>query len=86
MVEPESSLKIKENTSLTLQCKAKSYPEVTSFTWMKWIDGKPVILQNTQTFTLESVSPSDSGQYSCRATNAIGPGNSQQAVVHVLCE
>ncbi|TWW80128.1 B-cell receptor CD22 B-lymphocyte cell adhesion molecule [Takifugu flavidus] len=84
MVQPESGLNIKENTSLTLQCNAKSYPEVTSFTWMKWIDGKPVILQNTQTFTLESVSPSDSGQYSCRATNAIGTGNSQQAVVHVL--
>lgn len=85
-VQPESSLNVKENTSLTLQCNAKAYPEVMSFTWMKWNIGKPKILQNTQTFTLESVSPSDSGQYSCSATNAIGTGNSLQAVVHVMCE
>lgn len=86
MVQSESGLTVGENMSLTLHCIAKSHPEVFLFRWMKMIDGKSEIIQNGQTITLNSVSPSDSGFYSCAATNEIGTGRSQQAAVKVKCE
>lgn len=85
-VQSESGLSVGENMSLTLHCIAKSHPEVISFHWMKTIDGKSEIIWNGQTFTLNSVSPSDSGLYSCAATNQIGTGSSQQTAVKVKCE
>ncbi|KAM6936527.1 B-cell receptor CD22 [Lycodopsis pacificus] len=82
-VKAQPALVVVENTSLTLDCSARSYPPVTSVTWMKMTDGKSKILQRTQTFTLNSVSPSDSGLYICEASNAIGSGNSTQTEVKV---
>lgn len=85
-VQSESSLSVGENMSLTLHCFAKSHPEVILFRWMKMIDGKSEIIWNGQTMTLNSVSPSDSGLYSCTATNKIGTGSSQQVAVKVKCK
>ncbi|XP_031708901.1 B-cell receptor CD22 isoform X2 [Anarrhichthys ocellatus] len=82
-VKAQPALVVDENKSLTLDCSARSYPPVTSVTWMKVTDGKSKILQRTQTFTLNSVSPSDSGLYSCEASNDIGTGNSKQTEVKV---
>ncbi|KAA8591824.1 hypothetical protein FQN60_017198, partial [Etheostoma spectabile] len=82
-VKAEPALVVNENKSLTLRCSAQSHPPVTSITWMKMIDGKSKILQNGQTFIRTSVSPSDSGLYSCAASNDIGTGNSQKAEVKV---
>lgn len=86
MVQSEPDLSVAENTSLTLRCFAKSHPEVFEFRWMKMIDGKSEIIWKGQKITLYSVSPSDSGFYSCSATNKIGTGTSQQAEVKVKCE
>lgn len=86
MVQSESDLSVGENTSLTLHCIAKSHPETFEFRWMKTIDGKSEIIGKGQKITLYSVSPSDSGFYSCSATNEIGTGTSQQAKVKVKCE
>lgn len=85
-VQSVSGLSVGENLSLTLDCIAKSHPKVFLFQWMKMIDGKSEAIGKGQTITLNSVSPSDSGLYSCAATNEIGTGRSQQAAVKVKCE
>ncbi|XP_059195063.1 B-cell receptor CD22 [Centropristis striata] len=83
-VEPRPSLVVKENTSLTLKCSVKSHPAATRVSWTKTTVGKgSEIIRTGLEFTLKSVSPSDSGKYSCTATNEIGTGNSQQAEVKV---
>ncbi|KAK9514184.1 hypothetical protein VZT92_027669 [Zoarces viviparus] len=82
-VKAQPALVVDENKSLTLDCSARSHPPVTSVTWMKITDGKSRILRKTQTFTLNSVSSSDSGLYICEASNAIGTGNSKQTEVKV---
>ncbi|XP_035862371.1 B-cell receptor CD22 isoform X2 [Sander lucioperca] len=82
-VKAEPALIVNENKSLTLRCSAQSHPPVTSVTWMKTTDGKSEIIRKGLTFILKSVSPSDSGLYSCAANNGIGTGNSQKAEVKV---
>ncbi|XP_030605296.1 B-cell receptor CD22-like [Archocentrus centrarchus] len=83
-VEARPGLVIKENESLTLDCSAKSYPSVNSIIWMKATDGQNKSTIGTQmNFTVKSASVSDSGWYSCTATNKIGTGNSEQVEVKV---
>lgn len=80
------SLVVEEKEPLTLECSARSDPPVTSVTWRKMSDGETEILGKTQTFSLKSVSPSDSGLYSCEASNDVGTGNSPQTELRVKCE
>ncbi|XP_047196704.1 B-cell receptor CD22 [Hippoglossus stenolepis] len=84
-VQANPGLDVKENVSLTLSCTAESNPPVSSVTWRKTTDGREEIVQQTQTqtFRVNSASPSDSGLYSCEATNDIGSGKSQPAEVKV---
>ncbi|XP_053289578.1 B-cell receptor CD22 isoform X2 [Pleuronectes platessa] len=84
-VQANPGLDVKENVSLTLSCSAESNPPVSSVTWRKTTDGREEIIQRTQTqtFRVNSASPSDSGLYSCEATNDIGSGKSQLAEVKV---
>ncbi|XP_010788680.1 B-cell receptor CD22 [Notothenia coriiceps] len=82
-IRAEPALTVNENKSLTLHCSAKSHPPATSFTWMKMTDGKSKIIWKTHTFSLKSVSYSDSGLYRCTACNEIGAGDSMQADVKV---
>uniref|UniRef100_A0A8D2ZU53 B-cell receptor CD22 n=1 Tax=Scophthalmus maximus TaxID=52904 RepID=A0A8D2ZU53_SCOMX len=82
-VRAAPGLVVIENTSLTLSCVAQSYPSVTSVTWMKMTDGKDETIQQSMTFTVNSVGPSDSGLYSCAASNGIGTGKSKGAEVEV---
>lgn len=86
-VEAKPGFVVKENTKLTLLCKATSHPKVTSFSWTKVTEGrkKEIINVNKQQLYLSGL-PSDSGDYSCSATNEIGIGNSSQAKVEVQCE
>ncbi|KAF7670450.1 hypothetical protein LDENG_00074480 [Lucifuga dentata] len=82
-VQARPGLAVNENKMLTLDCTAESNPPVTRVTWMKMRDGKDVVIGNKNTFTAESITPSDSGPYSCTATNDIGSGKSQYAEVKV---
>ncbi|XP_053289587.1 sialoadhesin isoform X4 [Pleuronectes platessa] len=84
-VQADPGLDVKENLSLTLSCSAESNPPVSSVTWRKTTDGREEIIPQTQTqtFRVNSASPSDSGLYSCEATNDIGSGKSQPAEVKV---
>ncbi|XP_047196707.1 vascular cell adhesion protein 1 isoform X2 [Hippoglossus stenolepis] len=84
-VQANPGLDVKENVLLTLSCTAESNPPVSSVTWRKTTDGREEIVQQTrtQTFRVNSASPSDSGLYSCEATNDIGSGKSQRAEVKV---
>ncbi|XP_068997381.1 B-cell receptor CD22 isoform X1 [Embiotoca jacksoni] len=84
-VETRPGLIVKENTSVTLDCSARSYPSVTSVTWMKMTNGKKKLIKGAQkTFSVKSAGPSDSGLYSCSATNEIGTTESQQVEVKVM--
>ncbi|XP_053288208.1 B-cell receptor CD22-like [Pleuronectes platessa] len=84
-VKANPGFDVKENVLLTLSCSAESNPPVSSVTWRKTTDGREEIIQQTQTqtFRVNSASPSDSGLYSCEATNDIGSGKSQPAEVKV---
>lgn len=81
-VQAKPGLVVSETTQLILNCSARAEPPVTSVTWMKVTDGKSEIIKNWNG-TIKSVSPSDSGLYSCEASNIIGTGKSQQAEVKV---
>ena len=87
-VQPSPDFTVTENRTLKLTCNATSHPPIRSYKWMKIIDGKSEIMNHhlTQNITIQSVSPSDSGLYSCAASNEIGNGESQPAEVHVKCE
>ncbi|XP_069393185.1 B-cell receptor CD22 isoform X3 [Paralichthys olivaceus] len=84
-VNAHPDLAVKENVSFTLICDAESHPPVRAVTWMKTTGGKDEIVQKnlTQTFTVNSANLSDSGLYSCEATNDMGTGKSQPAEVKV---
>ncbi|XP_073340764.1 B-cell receptor CD22-like [Pagrus major] len=83
-VKASPHLIVNENEMLTLQCNAHSHPAITSYEWMKMTDGKKEIMnRQTETITIKPVIPSDSGLYSCAASNEIGTGESQPAEVKV---
>ncbi|CAI5662093.1 unnamed protein product [Oreochromis niloticus] len=83
-IKAHPDLIVKENESLTLDCSANSYPSVSSFTWMKMIDGTTETTISTRTqLIVNSTSVSDSGKYRCTAINEIGTGKSEQVEVKV---
>ncbi|CAJ1062796.1 B-cell receptor CD22 [Xyrichtys novacula] len=82
-VQPKPDAVVKEYTQLTLSCSTNSYPPVTSFTWTKRKDGKAESIGTSPDFIIKSVSPSDSGLYSCEAKNEMGTGKSQEAEIKV---
>ncbi|KAF3692239.1 B-cell receptor CD22 B-lymphocyte cell adhesion molecule [Channa argus] len=83
-VQSQHGFEVKENKSLTLSCSARSYPQVKSITWMKTTDGKEKVLkENNDQYIIQSASPSDIGQYSCKAENDTGTGTSQKIQINV---
>ena len=69
-------------TNYTLTCKAVG---TSSYTWERQDDIIPSDSTgvNTNTFTLISLQPRDSGNYRCLATNARGSSKSNYAIVTV---
>ncbi|KAL6109578.1 siglec1 [Pungitius sinensis] len=82
-VTAQPSLVVEEKKPVTLECSARSHPPVSSVTWMKTSDGETEVLGKAKTFSLTSVVPSDSGLYSCEASNDVGTGNSAQTELKV---
>ncbi|XP_042345844.1 B-cell receptor CD22 [Plectropomus leopardus] len=82
-VQAKPAFVVDENNLLELHCHAQCHPPLTSVTWMKMIDGKSEIIQTTQPFVVRSVSPSDSGRYSCAVSNDLGTANSQQVDIKI---
>lgn len=77
---------VPENGKLVLNCSARSNPRATSFTWTKTTTEKAQTVGGHQILTITSLTPSDSGLYSCEASNDIGTGKSQEVEVKVKCE
>ena len=88
-----STLTVTIGSSLTLSCTSRGSPPDT-FTWRK--DTDPTVLQSTNItavdytstsavfradYSIDSVTTSDSGTYTCTATNPIGSGNTTITVV-----
>ena len=88
-----STVTVNANSSLTLSCTSRGSPPDT-FTWMK--DGNQTVLQSTSItavnytstsavfradYSIDSVTTSDSGTYTCTVTNPIG---SNSAIITVI--
>uniref|UniRef100_A0A3P9L7K9 B-cell receptor CD22 n=1 Tax=Oryzias latipes TaxID=8090 RepID=A0A3P9L7K9_ORYLA len=84
-VEAKPGSVVKENQSFSLDCSFHSNPSVSSLTWMKKTnDGREMTVSSERKYSVESGRPSDSGWYSCSATNDVGTEKSQpvQITVH----
>ncbi|XP_020385462.2 B-cell receptor CD22-like [Rhincodon typus] len=80
-----SQLEVKEGGKLSLLCTGNSNPEAT-YTWYKREEsnGQTRSLSAVKgTLTFQYVSRSDSGFYSCTATNYIGSGSSDDLEIYV---
>ena len=89
-----STVAVTIGSSLTLSCTSQGSPPDT-FTWRK--DNDPTVLQSTSitavvytstsavfraNYSIDSVTTSDSGTYTCTVTNPIGSG-STTITVHI---
>uniref|UniRef100_A0A3P9L7N8 B-cell receptor CD22 n=2 Tax=Oryzias latipes TaxID=8090 RepID=A0A3P9L7N8_ORYLA len=84
-VEAKPGSVVKENQSFSLDCSFHSNPSVSSLTWMKKTnDGREMTVSSERKYSVKSATPSDSGWYSCSATNDVGTGKSLpvQITVH----
>ena len=90
-----STVTVNVGDSLTLSCTSRGSPPDT-FTWRK--DNGPTVLQSTSItaadhtntsavfradYSIDSVTTSDSGMYTCTVTNPIG---SDSATITVTCK
>ena len=97
MIDTPSSSTVTVNIGdpLTLSCTSRGSPPDT-FTWKK--DNDPTVLQSTSItavdytstsavfradYSIDSVTTSDSGTYTCNVTNPIG---SDSAIIIVACK
>ncbi|XP_072249885.1 B-cell receptor CD22 [Leuresthes tenuis] len=65
---------IEEGDSISLACKVKrSKPQESSFAWQK--NGRH--LSKTPKYDFISITPEDSGVYTCKAINSVGSGDSK---------
>uniref|UniRef100_A0A3B3DYQ2 B-cell receptor CD22 n=1 Tax=Oryzias melastigma TaxID=30732 RepID=A0A3B3DYQ2_ORYME len=77
-VEAQPGSVVVENQSFSLNCSFHSNPSITSLTWMKKTnDSREMTVSSETRFSVKSASPSDSGWYSCSATNEVGTEKSQ---------
>ena len=88
-----STVIVTVNSSLTLSCTSRGSPPDT-FTWMK--DGNQTVLQSTSItavdytstsavfradYSIDSVTASDNGTYTCNVTNPIGNDSATITVI-----
>ncbi|XP_051870390.1 B-cell receptor CD22-like [Pristis pectinata] len=83
-VEDRSQLEIKEGDKVSLTCASNSNPEAT-YSWYKRDKGHVKDFDSKNgTLLFQSISQSDSGFYSCTATNYLG--NQSSEVVEILVQ
>ena len=95
MIDTPSTVTVTIGSSLTLSCTSRGSPPDT-FTWRK--DNDPTVLQSTSitavdytstsavfraNYSIDSVTTSDSGTYTCTVTNPIG-SDSATITVYVI--
>uniref|UniRef100_A0AAQ5Y3H4 B-cell receptor CD22 n=1 Tax=Amphiprion ocellaris TaxID=80972 RepID=A0AAQ5Y3H4_AMPOC len=81
-VSVSPSAEIVEGSSVNLTCNGEANPAAT-YTWFKVNDRDP--LSQTPQLNFRSIRSSESGQYSCTATNALG-NTSSSIYINVKCE
>ncbi|KAK7886997.1 hypothetical protein WMY93_026618 [Mugilogobius chulae] len=81
-VQADPGLTVKENTTVTLNCSAQSHPPLSSVTWSRGPTGQELSVHTGHTFSVRSVSVSDSGLYTCTAHNQVG--NTTSATAHLI--
>ncbi|KFM73375.1 Hemicentin-2, partial [Stegodyphus mimosarum] len=79
-VGPSNPLNVLENTDAHLICNVIASPPVRSVRWVK--NGN--LLSNTFNHTIRSVTPDDSGIYSCIADNGIGDSTQANLELSIL--
>uniref|UniRef100_A0A3B3CNK8 B-cell receptor CD22 n=1 Tax=Oryzias melastigma TaxID=30732 RepID=A0A3B3CNK8_ORYME len=83
-VEAQPGSVVVENQTFSLNCSFHSNPSITSLTWMKKTnDSREMTVSSERRFSVKSASPSDSGWYSCSATNDVGTEKSQPVQITV---
>ncbi|VDI66502.1 Hypothetical predicted protein [Mytilus galloprovincialis] len=74
---------VENTTNFQLNCTVTSAnPIVTSFNWYK--DGSSIATSATYMYTISTVKRSDTGNYSCKATNSVGSTSSLAVQLTVL--
>ncbi|XP_036071780.1 B-cell receptor CD22-like [Oryzias melastigma] len=83
-VEAQPGSVVVENQPFSLNCSFHSNPSITSLTWTKKTnDSREMTVSSERRFSVKSASPSDSGWYSCSATNDVGTEKSQPVQITV---
>ena len=91
-----SNFQVQVGNSITIGCTVTANPAVTSVYWTRDINGQSTIIGPssnpskyggsttvTPSLTILNADISDAGNYQCFATNNIGTGSSQQALLDV---
>ncbi|XP_040832363.1 B-cell receptor CD22 isoform X1 [Ochotona curzoniae] len=80
-VRQQAQAEIRAGQRVTLQCECSgSRPQEVHFSWKK--NGRPV--QEGKELTFNSITPEDSGSYSCLANNSVGQRTSEPWTLQVL--
>jgi hypothetical protein len=89
-----TSLNGSEGNSVTIPCTIDAIPAVTSVVWLK--NGSVLdtsddlkygfVTVSSPSMTIQDLTSSDAGVYSCQATNTVGTGHSSNVSVVVTCK
>lgn len=73
--------------SVTMTCRVVSSNPTYDGLVVSWVkDGHRLQEQTTLTLTLREVTKDMSGKYHCEVSNDVGPGQSEEVALTVLCE
>lgn len=79
-----SPREVMKGDSVTMTCQVvSSNPKYGTVSWFK--DGHR-LQEKTLTLTLHDATKDMTGKYRCRVSNDLGPGQSEEVALTVLCE